>query len=205
MLRAVLLSACALGLLSRSNATLPASPTPNAVVAAGPAAKLAAGCDSLSAYQPTKDPNSARIEFEKAFKRYPTRTALGTCLVDTVGGFPTSISQPSLWSTPMFTTEDGVEAINNAAMDLRVVQVRHCIKFRFYSCFRSGRSAGVEIGSAATTFNISSTPLLCASDVLATCWFAVYGLISELQQYSVQRCNDSATEQLNFRLLCFCS
>jgi hypothetical protein len=142
MLRAVLLSACALGLLSRSDATLPASPTPNAVVGTGPT-QLAAGCDSLSAYSPTKDPKAARIDFEKAYKRYPTRTALGTCLVDTVGGFPTSISQPSLWSTPMFTTEDGVEAINNAAMDLRVVQVRHCIKciaIPLHSCFRSGRS-----------------------------------------------------------------
>jgi hypothetical protein len=96
MLRSVLLSACALGFLSRSGATLPASPTPDEVVPLGPAVQLAAGCDSLKAYQLTKDPKAARIEFEKAFKRYPTRTALGTCLVDTVQGFPTSISQPSL-------------------------------------------------------------------------------------------------------------
>jgi hypothetical protein len=142
-MRSVLLSVWATGLCSRSGATLPASPTPDAVVATGPAVQLAAGCDSLKAYQPTKDPKAARIEFEKAFKRYPTRTALGTCLVDTVQGFPTSISQPSLWSTPMFTTNAGVEAINNAAMDLRAVHVRHFFIVRFCFCFYYGQHAGV--------------------------------------------------------------
>jgi hypothetical protein len=53
MLRSVLLSACVLGLLSRSGATLPASPTPDEVVATGPAVQLAAGCDSS---RPTSQP-----------------------------------------------------------------------------------------------------------------------------------------------------
>jgi hypothetical protein len=161
MLRSVLLSACVLGLLSRSGATLPASPTPNEVVATGPAVQLAAGCDSLKAYQPTKDPKAARIDFEKAFKRYPTRTALGTCLVDTVQGFPTSISQPSLWSTPMFTTNAGVEAINNAAMDLRVVQVRHYVQEVIICLFPQFWSAAVvEIASASTPSTYSQAVFL---------------------------------------------
>jgi hypothetical protein len=82
---------------------------------------IGAGCDELSSFEPQKEPLRARRDFEQAFQRYPTRTPLGTC--GDVRNFPSSISRPSLFSTPMFTDFDGNEAINNAAMDLRVVQV----------------------------------------------------------------------------------
>jgi hypothetical protein len=82
---------------------------------------IGAGCDELSSFEPQREPLQARRDFEQAFVRYPTRTPLGTC--GDVHGFPSSVSRPSLFSTPMFTDFDGNEAINNAAMDLRVVQV----------------------------------------------------------------------------------
>eukprot|EP00953_Heterococcus_sp_UTEX-ZZ885_P026890 14485-Heterococcus_DN1.PRE.1 len=81
---------------------------------------IGAGCDELSSFEPQREPLRARRDFEQAFQRYPTRTPLGTC--GDVRNFPSSISRPTLFSTPMFTDFDGNEAINNAAMDLRVVQ-----------------------------------------------------------------------------------
>jgi hypothetical protein len=82
---------------------------------------IGAGCDELNSFEPQREPLRARREFEQAFQRYPTRTPLGTC--GPVRNFPNSISRPHLFNTPMFTDFDGNEAINNAAMDLRVVQV----------------------------------------------------------------------------------
>jgi hypothetical protein len=140
---------CAIAVLSGVHATLPGSPqagnvTSNKAAGGGGGATsgsgkvggqgsgggggtavtppvIGAGCDELNSFEPQRDPLAARGNFEQAFQRYPTRTPLGTC--GDVNNFPSSISRPALFSTPMFTDFDGNEAINNAAMDLRVVQV----------------------------------------------------------------------------------
>jgi hypothetical protein len=87
-----------------------------------PLAAGGAACDELSSFEPDREPQRALREFEDTFRRFPTRTVLGSC--GPVDGFPASISRPSLFGTPMFTDRAGNAAINNAAMDLPVAQVQ---------------------------------------------------------------------------------
>jgi hypothetical protein len=64
----------------------------------------------------------------------------------------------------MFTTNAGVEAINNAAMELRVVQVRHYVQEVIICLIPQLRSAAVvEIASA-------STPSTCSQAVILSLW-----------------------------------
>jgi hypothetical protein len=118
-------SACLL-LAPAAAQVFPASPTVSGIPAALPKKTAPVNpvpCDEKSSYEGGRDPHDARRRFEQAFKRYPTRKVMGTC--GDVDGFPSSIARPALFQTPMFTDRAGDEAENDAARDLRVVQVKH--------------------------------------------------------------------------------